>query len=296
MKNHLSILIITHPLVAANARGQGSGNAQMLQHLSAGGASHTVANGVAVAYALRENLRSLGAKCWRISGATSTPSGFGYGPKLAPTMTEGGEGLRQFDYHDTALRGFMFAKKGSGANKKAGDGEEVDTPKARGCLQMSPALSATPYDDGDTAFVKGLKEDGKLNPFTFQRHLARYVEVWTFDLATLAKNGKLDSVGLALDSLLAGLKVGGSHTSNLSEFTPEVLVWRFHTPGCGGLFLSPKDTSGWTPDKPVDLGPLFRKADDLGIRDEIQVGGLSVNPECSVAEAVQQIKQQIKQG
>lgn len=316
--NYLSILVITHPMIAANARGQGAGNQQTLQHMFAGNSTHTVINGVAVAYSMRENVRKLGGKCWRLAGTTDSPSGFGYGPNMDPTMTKGGEGLKQFDYDDTALRGYMFAAAGSGepgkkpskkgsakkdesfedeisddetddeSNKKA-----VKTVTARGCLQMSPAVSATPYDDSDVAFVKGLKEDGKLNPFTFQRHHTRYVQVMTFDLVSLAK--RPGAVALALDALTAGMQVGGSHTSNLSEFAPEVLVWRFHTTQGAGLFLSPQDTSDWTPDRPVNLEPLYRKAENLGFRDQIRIGGLSVHPGVSISAAVKMIKDQVQE-
>lgn len=298
MKNYLSILIITHPLIAANARGQGAGNQQTLQHLSAGNSTNTVINGVAVAYSMRENLRKLGGKCWRLAGATDSPSGFGYGPNKEPTMTKGGAGLKQFDNDDTALRGFMFVATGSGKKgaKASADSEDTEATgeanKARGCMQMSPAVSATPYDDSDVAFVKGLKEDGKLNPFTFQRHHTRYVQVVTFDLASLAQ--RPGAVALALDALTSGMQVGGSHTSNLSEFAPEVLAWRFHTTQGAGLFLSPQDTADWTPDCPVNLEPLYRKALDRGIRDEIQVGGLAVNPNMSITDAVKVIKDQVK--
>lgn len=288
MKNYLSLMIVTRPMIAANARGQGAGNMQMLQHLSSGGASHTVINGVAVSYAMRENMKDLGAKCWRLAGVTDTMSGFGYGPAKAPTMQEGVKGLKQFDYDDTALRGYMVAKKGSG---KGAEGESENTIKARGCMQMSPAVSATPYDDTDVAFVKGLKEDGQLNPFTFQRHHARYVMTTTFDLVSLA--ARPSAINYALDALAKGMQVGGNHTSNLSEFVPEVIAWRFHTVRGSGLFLSPADTAGWAVDSPVTLEPLFAKADDLGIRDEIEVGGLAVNPNLSIAEAFNAIKKAV---
>ncbi len=216
-----------------------------------------------------------------MSGVTDTAAGYGYGPKRVPTMSEGLVGVGQFDYDDIALRGAMAAPKGS-----------KEPVKFRGCLQMSPAISTTPYDDSDLAFVRGLKEDGKLNPFNFQRHYTRYTGVWTFDLETLSK--RPEAVYNALRAFGAGLKVGGGHTSNSSEFTPDVIVWRFHTAGGSGLFLSPHETRSWTPEKQVDLAPLYGVLDNLGIRGETQVGGQTEGATLTVAAALARIEQEVR--
>lgn len=313
---YLSMLLISRPMVAANARGENAGNSQTLQHLSVGQGIHTVINGVAIAYAIRAAIPQLGGKVWRSIGTTETASGYGYGPNLgtdadpkySPTMSNALIDMDQFSFDDTALRGFMSAqtktpkkvKKGEDKVAVESDTDESDATKpvaeaavykARGAMQLSPAVSTTPYED-EPAFARGLRDtDGNnLLPFNFQRHYTRYTTVLCFDVATLKR--RPTAIRHALKAL-RGLQIGGSHTSNLSEFSPEVVAWRFHdAPGQGGLFMSPPQTKDWTPEAKLDLAPLHAQMADLGIID-LQIGGLSVCAK-SVDDALNQIMSEVE--
>jgi len=152
-------------------------------------------------------------------------------------------------------------------------GEKLPPVKMRGLTQLSIGMSATPYPDDDLVFVQGTKETGDLCPFTYMRHFSRYTHCQTMDVKTLMV---LPSCIKSWLQSLRGMQLGGGHTSNLSEFVPEVIVWRFHkAAGQGHMFLTPEDTKDWTPDAKIDLAPLFRKLANDGITD-VNVGGLDV--------------------
>ena len=152
-------------------------------------------------------------------------------------------------------------------------GEKLEPVAIRGLTQVSVGISATPYPDDEPVFVRGTKANGDSVPFTYMRHFTRYVHYQTMDVKNLMRRSSCIKAWL---QALHGLQLGGGHTSNLSEFVPEVIVWRFHdAPGQGGLFLTPEDTKGWTHDAKVDLAPLYRKLANLGITD-VNVGGLEV--------------------
>lgn len=167
-------------------------------------------------------------------------------------------------------------------------GEKLEPVKFRGLTQMSPGVSATAYPDDERVFVQGTKADGTMTLFSYMRHFSRYVHYETMDVKNLMKRPSCIKNWL---QGLRGMQLGGGHASNLSEFVPEAIVWRFHSvAGQGFLFLTPEDTKGWTPESKIDLTPLYKKLANVGItnvnvggtetlRDGVVVKGLPIN-EC----------------
>lgn len=270
---YLTLLIISNPLVASNNRGENEGNMQTLQKLKTREGMRTILSGYAIKRAIRDSMQAGGAAMWRkvLDNPKDNPAGYGYGPKDAAAMVDAVPKLPT-DYDDTICFGYMIAKKG----------ESEDAAKQRGNVEVSNAVSTTPYD-GDTTFTQGLKaKDGQLAPFASEKHYTRYQYTLTANLRTLAAREK--ALGFCLRALLS-LRVGGSHASNASEVTPAVLVWRFHdAPGRGGLYLGAG--VDFLPDAPVDLAPLGVHCTNLGVTDYTVAG---IGMKLSVAEGVEAI-------
>lgn len=149
-------------------------------------------------------------------------------------------------------------------------GEKLEPVKFRGLTQLSPGISATAYPDDERVFCQGTKADGTMTLFSYMRHFSRYIHCETMDVKNLMKRPSCIKNWLLA---LRGMQLGGGHASNLSEFVPEAIVWRFHNvAGQGFLFLTPEDTKGWSPDSKIDLTPLYRKLENVGITN-VNVGG-----------------------
>lgn len=277
MSKYLSLLVISNPVLAANNRGETDNNLQTLQKIGTRRGVRTVLSGQSIRRAIRDSMQASGAKMWRrtIVPTEDNPVGYIYGDNDSPTMANA-EPPNPEGYDDEMF-GWMVAAKGKAdyATKRAS------------YIGVSAAISTTPYD-GDKAFCQGLKakagDKGKpdLAPFSAERHWTRYQFLVTLDLEAAG-----DRAHHILESL-KGLQVGGSHTANLTELTPDLLAWRTHTaPGQSGLYLGAGIV--FSPDEPVDIEPLRERAANLGIY--IQVAG--IGQEMTVAEAIKAIKEEV---
>ncbi len=258
---YLTLLVITNPLVAANNRSENEGNLQTLQKLKTREGMRSILSGYAIKRAIRDNMQAVGATMWRKvldNPGKNNSAGYGYGPKDEAAMVKAIP-ERSADYDDTICFGYMIAEKGV----------SDDASKQRANVEVSNGVSTTPYD-GDMSFTQGLKAtEGKLNPFSSEKHFTRYQYTINANLRLLA--ARKNALDLVLRSLLS-LRVGGSHASNASEVTPCIIVWRFHdAPGCGGIYLGAG--MDFLPDAPVDLSGLKAHCANLGITD-YRVAGL----------------------
>ena len=279
--NYLTMMIVTRPLLASNARGEGNGgNGQTLQHVTTQFGDLTVASGYALRYAIRAAMEDAGVKMWRKRNSSQSASGFAYGPDNEATMAAAPP-KDQFDYADTAAFAYMIAAKGSGDK----------AVKARSAVELSDAISTTAYDGG-VGFAQGHKAaDGELNPFTYERHYTRYQYSVTINLGQFRERNHLDYLKPILDAL-AELQVGGNQAAHAATFVPAIIAWRFHdTPGKGGLFVGFDQAQVWSPDQKIDLAPLQEVAKDLGF--DFEVGGKSVS-DLSIREALDQIWAQVQ--
>jgi len=270
---YLTLLVVTNPVLASNNRGENEGNLQTLQKVRTREGMRTVLSGYAIKRAIRDAMQANGAKMWRrsVDPDQVNRAGYIYGENDSPTLA-GAEPKAPEGYDDVVF-GYMSAPKG----------KAEDAVKRAGCVEVSAALSTTPYD-GDMAFVQGLKAaTPDLAPFSHERHYTRYQFTLTMNLGDLA--GQPTSLPYLLDSLRF-LRVGGSHASNASELSPAVLAWRFHkAPGRGGLHLGAG--LDFLPDESVDLTPLRTRCVDLGL--DLNVAGQGAD--MTIAKALDAIKE-----
>lgn len=249
--NYMTMLFITRPLLAANNRGENNGTNQTLQVIETRGSSRTVISGYSIRYAIRENINAEGGKCWRVPDPDPTnPSGFLYHNKEGELVRDKIAAVPDdyFDWDDTALFGDMGIK-----------GKDVNAKRC-GAVKVSVAISTTPWD-GNTAFVRGLKqEDGKLNPFSCERHFTRYQFTSTISFRDLRE--RPEAVGLFVDGL-RNIQAGGNHSSNATDLIPDLIIWRTHNrPGTGGLYLA--GGLDYDPNEPVDPNGIIEDLHNLG--------------------------------
>jgi CRISPR-associated autoregulator DevR family len=253
---YLSLTIVSHPWLNANARGEGSGgNLSTLQRISIGQVSHTLLTGYSLRYAIRLAMEANGATMWRKVATTDSASGYGFTDAQGQPHAAMEEAPpNQWDFDDTALFGYMIAAKGSDDCAGA----------ATSPVNVANALSTSPYD-GDTTFALGVKaKDGSLAPFNFQRHFSRYVLSIRIKYDELVER-RPEALRQLLKAL-RGLQVGGSQASNYSTLTPELIAFRTHeVPGQGGLYIGPPDTNEWAPDQELTAAPLERRIKALGL-------------------------------
>lgn len=266
----LTILIVSNPTIAANNRGEGVGNLQTLQRVTTSTGSRTVLSGAALKRAVRDNMLASGANMWRRNdpdNPVTNPAGYVYGANNAPAMANANPPSPQG--FDDDLFGFMKAEKDKG--------EQV--AKAKGFVEFSMALSTT-EDPGDVAFNLGLKaKEPQPNPFGLERHFTRYQYTVTADLAKVRK----ESLSYVLRALKS-LAVGGNHSSNASEITPDAVVFALHKcPGRAGLQCGMADT--FLPDVEIDVTPIVERAQRIGAAEEFQVlrGGAGIEAALAAA-------------
>lgn len=255
---HVTVLIVSNPVLAANNKGEGTGNIQTLQRITTPTGSRTVLSGYALKRAVRDAMIANGARMWRRnddSDPVKNPAGYVYGDNASPELAKA-EPPTPEGYHDNQF-GFMKAEKGKG--------EQI--VKQKGAFEMSVAVSTT-NDEGDISFVQGLKAaESQLNPFGAERHYTRYQFTATWDLAKI----DAESFQHAANALRC-LAVGGSHSSNATEITPDQILWTLHkVPGRAGLHVGMGDI--FPPDERVDLSDIKRRAEMIGV----SVGGVHID-------------------
>lgn len=254
---HLTLLIITNAVLAANNRGEGVGNVQTLQRIEAGDGARTVISAPALKRALRDAMIANGAKMWRHNDPAGdkkvNPAGYVYGENQNLTIV-GATPPNPIGYDDEQF-GFMLA-----------EAKKSDTAiSIKGACEFSTAVSTTPYA-GDTAFTQGLKAGEPLiNPFSSERHATRYQYTVTWDLSRVTAS----TLAVTLKSL-ASLAAGGAHSSNATELTPDTIVLALHkAPGRAGLQSGMFRTI--PTNEPVDVAPTVAYARKLGSAEQVEV-------------------------
>lgn len=255
---YLTALIVTNPVLACNNRGENSDTIQTLQRMITPTGSRTVLSGYAIKRAIRDSMIAQGARMWRRNDDTDSkanPAGYVYGDNASPAMAKAVPPT-PLGFDDEQF-GFMKAEKGKS--------EQI--VKQKGYCEVSVAISTT-NDEGDISFVQGLKvAEPQLNPFGAERHYTRYQYTITWDLAKVSVRSFVYAA-----QALRSLAVGGSHSSNASEITPDQVLWALHSvPGRAGLQVGIGDT--FLPDEPLDLSSIKSRAEEIGVQhDGVHLG------------------------
>lgn len=276
--NYLTMLTVSRALLASNARGEGEGNTQTLQHITVDNRDHTILTGYSMRRGMRQGLLDNDSPMWRKHNAVpESPSGYGYGPNNSSTMKDALPSDPR-DYVDTSLFGLMAALKGI-------------LLKFRSQAQVSAAISTVPYY-GDVAFGQGPsdgKDDGGgedeapkkgkgkgkvkapgagLALFHYEQHYTRYAFTITLNLQEMKKAGTLVHLKHLLN-VLTEIQVGGSQAANAASIIPEAILWTFHkSSGKGGLQVGIDKLRG-SASEPINLAPIAKSMADVGATYEV---------------------------
>jgi len=295
MSLHIFGSIITAQGCAANNRGENEGNITTLQKLLWSGQVHTTVSAEAIRWALRYYWQKNGQKVnrqWdddRDDHKWSDENWSGW-------IKENGE-----TFIDDDLLGFMIAEgaklEGEEESNKKGTRKKGTTNKRRGVLEITRAISTTPYA-GDISFNAKSGEKGRTSLYFTEMHATRY----QYGFALTPERLRIkDRCFQALDGLINLGEVAGNHSRFLFDFSPESLILRVtHDPAPRLLYCFQEDNGK------INAPELVNKVKSRDILpEELFIGGLigqlpefqelGANVCVGVKEALEECKTTVKQ-
>jgi CRISPR-associated protein Cst2 len=270
MSLHIFGAIVTGHGCAANNRGETEGNITTLQKLLWQGEVHTTVSAEAIRWALRyywERTGQLVNRQWD----DDQDNHFWRDPAWEGWAQETGQ-----TYIDDDLLGFMRAEgakeEGDVGTQKKGARKKGTTNKRRGVLEVTRAISTTPYA-GDISFNAKSGEKGRTSLYGTEMHATRFQYGFALTPERLREKSRCLA---ALDGLVNLGEVGGNHSRFLFDFSPESLVLRVTQDPAPRILYCFQEENGQ-----VTVPELIRKMNNRDIQSEgLFIGGLiSRHPE-----------------
>ncbi len=254
MSLHVFGAVLTAPGVAANNRGENEGNITTLQKLLWRGQVHTTVSAEAIRWAMRYY--------WQCSGI---PVNRKWDDEKEDHIweDESWKGWKKADgetFIDDDLLGFMKAEGGKT------EGEKGQADKRRGVMELSRAISTTPFI-GDITFNAKSGEKGRTSLYGTEVHATRYQYGFAITPERLRVRRRVFD---ALDAICNLGEVAGNHSRFLFDFSPEALVLRVtQDPAPRLLYCYEESDKG-----EISLAALAEKVRSGDIKaDELYVGG-----------------------
>ena len=265
MSKHLHGLVVTAYGTAANNRGENEGNLTTLQKILWKDEVHTTVSAEAIRWAIRYYWQQTGKPVNRVWNDLAQNHEWQDENWLAWTDPEGA-GKDAPVYIDDDVMGFMLAE---GAKQ---EGEKGTCNKRRGALEVTRALSLTPFV-GDITFNAKSGEKGSTSLYGTEVHATRYQYGFSLTPEYLRKPERLQDV---VDAIVHLGEVAGNHSRFLFDFAPESIVLRWTDD------FSPRILYGFADDGDarVTMPDVVRKvkAGDID-PDGLYVGGPVVDTE-----------------
>jgi CRISPR-associated protein Cst2 len=264
MSLHIFGAIVTGHGCAANNRGETEGNITTLQKLLWQGEVHTTVSAEAIRWALRYYWQKTGQKVnrqWdddRDDHRWQDPNWKGWSQEDGQT------------YIDDDLLGFMLAEgakeEGNEEAPKKGARKKGTTNKRRGVLEITRAISTTPYA-GDISFNAKSGEQGRTSLYGTEMHATRFQYGFALTPERLREKSRCLA---ALDGVVNLGEVGGNHSRFLFDFSPESMVLRVTPDPAPRILYCFQEGDGQ-----VTAPELLRKVNHGDIRsEELFIGGL----------------------
>lgn len=216
MAFHLFGNILTGYGTAANNRGENEGNITTLQKLLWKNQVHTTVSAEAIRWALRYY--------WQVNGDNE-------GCRVNRRWDDAENDNRLIgDFDDEAfidddVLGFMRAEgaKEEGSDTPKGKKAKGTTTAKRGVLEVTRAVSTTPYN-GDITFNAASGKKGRTSLYGTEVHATRYQYGFALTPNRLKQPARVERV---LDGLISLGEVAGNHSRFLYDFSPESLILRW---------------------------------------------------------------------
>lgn len=215
MSKHLFGLIVTHYGTAANNRGESEGNTTTLQKILWKGELCTTVSAEAIRWAFRyfwqeKNGYDSVNRRWN----KKTEDHDWQDQKWKAWLSEKDEDKKLPTFIDDDLLGFM---KAEGGKKEGAD-------KRRGALEVTRAISLSPFE-GETIFsTLSEKEKGSKSIHITEVHATRYQYGIAVTPESLREKARILD---AVDAVVNLAEVGGNHSRFLYDFSPASMVFRW---------------------------------------------------------------------
>lgn len=256
MSLHIFGTILTPMAPAANNRGESDGNITTLQKLLWNSQVHTTVSSEAIRWAIRYYWQKQGLSVNRVWN-DDTENTEWKDSKFESWTSENGN-----VFIDDDVLGFMRAE---GAKKESGD-KKGHTDKRRGVLEISRAISLTPYA-GDVTFNARSGEKDRTSLYGTEVHSTRYQYSFAFTPNRLKDRTHAKSILSAISSLG---EVAGNHSRFLFDFSPESVVLRITEDPAPRILYCFEEFNG-----KITVNDLARKIRAGDIKEEeLYVGGI----------------------
>jgi CRISPR-associated protein Cst2 len=231
MSKHLFGLVVTPHGTAANNRGETEGNITTLQKILWNGEVHTTVSAEAIRWAIRYYWQRSGKKVNRVWDEEANDHRW-QDEDWLPWTDPQGKGKGKETYIDDDVLGFMLAEAGKtegneseagGAKGKSKKRVKGTCDKRRGVLEVTRAISLTPFD-GDVTFNAKSGEKTSTSLYGTEVHATRYQYGFTLTPEWLRQRSRAFDV---VDALISLSEVAGNQSRFLYDFSPDAVVFRW---------------------------------------------------------------------
>ena len=263
--NRLYGIVLTDYGVAANNRGENEGNITTLQKILWQGEIHTTVSAEAIRWAIRYYWQCAGIPVNRVWNEEKNDHEW-RDPKWT-AWTDPGKGTV---YIDDDVLGFMLAEAAKNDGSDSGGRKKGTCDKRRGVLEVSRAMSLTPFS-GDITFNAKSGVKGNTSLYGTEVHATRYQYGFAFTPEFLRVPEHAPRV---VDAIVSLAEVAGNQARFLFDFAPDSVIFRWTAD------FSPRMLYGFSVDeagKPSLEQVLQRvKSGDI-IASELVIGGSAAN-------------------
>lgn len=253
MSLHLFGNILTAEGVAANNRGESEGNITTLQKLLWKGTVHTTVSAEAIRWAVRYHWQHHGHEVNRKWMEEEQDH------KWQDQKWKGWQDKEGKTYIDDDVLGYMLAEGGKS------EGEKGSTLARRGVLEITRAVSLTPYA-GDITFNAKSGEKGSTSLYGTEVHATRF----QYGFALTPERLREPKRALAAMEALVHLgEVAGNQSRFLFDFSPESIVLRLTEDPAPRILYCFEASNGQ-----ADCSDLARRVSAGDVKaDELFIGG-----------------------
>lgn len=299
MTKHVHGTIVTQYGVAANNRGENEGNVTTLQKILWKGQTHSTVSAEAIRYALRmywqRVFEDTGDTLYQVNRVWDDLKG---------TSTFQDQSFSAERFMDDDVMGYMDAKAAKAENsdsEKPGKGAKGTTTARRGPLEVTRAVSITPFNGEVTFNAKSGAKD-KTSLYAAELHATRYQYSFSVTPSALTVSQRVEGI---VDAICGLNNVGGNQGRFLYDFSPALCVFRVtDDPAPRVLYVAESDESGdqltlstlirRIQSGDVDASEVFVGGEYIAAQDQAILEGLGVTVLAGIKQLADRVKEALQ--